>query len=86
MSAHIGFGGTAVNSSASNTGVRDKSNNPGDPAVKMTTSPPVSQYKGMPPMGMGGMPMGGMHMRGMPMPMGGMPMGMGGMGGMPMYR
>ena len=86
MSAHIGFGGTAVNSSASNTGVRDKSNNPGDPAVKMTTSPPVPQYKGMPPMGMGGMPMGGMHMRGMPMPMGGMPMGMGGMGGMPMYR
>jgi len=46
------------------------------PAVKMTNSPPMAQYKGMPPMGMGGMPMGGM-------PMGGMPMGM---GGMPMYR
>ena len=58
----------------------------GAPAVKMTTSPPVAQYKGMTPMGMGGMPMGamgGMPMGGMPRPMGGMPMGM---GGMPMYR
>ena len=53
----------------------------GAPAVKMTTSPPVAQYKGTTPMGMGGMPMGGMPMGGMPM--GGMPMGM---GGMPMYR
>ena len=88
MSADVGF---------RNTGVRDKSDNRGDRTIKMTTSPPVPQYQGMPPTDMGGMPMGGMPMGGMPMggmPMGGMPMGgvpmggipMGVMGGMPMYR